>query len=294
MTLTIKPGLPLILCCCLVAAFLNGQAQTQAPSANAEIPTTPQSASVALAPARFQLDMMPGTETTVVVNLNHRSAGTDAGTFRVIASLNDWNISSEGQVEFHKAGTQPNSASSWMIFSPAEVAVRPGRTHAIRVTITVPKDATPGDHLAALIVEPRGDNKRTVGAQLQMSVRFRMAAVFYITVPQATRHGVLQNLKAEAAANGVIITPTLKNEGNSMIRPVSSLTISDTTGRVVAELSAGGEEMPILGNSETKPRLLIQRTLPPGAYSVRYRIDFQDGGKVTEGITELLIKKPKD
>lgn len=158
MALTNRSGLLLISLCLVLGAGVSGRTPTKAPPADARTQTaapgasTP-SASVALAPARFQLEMSPGTETTVVVNLVHRSPDAGAQPFRVIASLNDWDISPDGQVEFHKANSRPNSASSWMVYSPTEVAVQPGRTHSIRVTIAVPKDATPGDHLAALIVE---------------------------------------------------------------------------------------------------------------------------------------------
>jgi hypothetical protein len=35
--------------------------------------------------------------------------------------------------------------------------------------------------------------------------------------------------------------------------------------------------------------LLIEKSLPPGAYSVRYRVDFNDGGKIIEGQADLMI-----
>lgn len=257
----------------------------------AQAPPVAAQGAVALAPARFQLEMLPGTETTVVVELNHHSVPQGANSFRIFASLNDWTLTPEGQVEFHRAGTQPGSASSWMIYSPGELTVQPNKVHAIRVTVSVPKDAKPGDHLAALIIEPRTDTKRVTGTQLEMSIRFRMAAMFYITVPQATRRGSLEGFKAEATPAGVVVTPILKNAGNSMVRPVSTLKITDAAGRTVAELTKEGDEMPVLGNSEVRPKLFVEKRLRPGSYSVRYRVDFQDGGKVVEGVTDLTIKE---
>ena len=101
-------------------------------------------------------------------------------------------------MQFEKANTLPNSASSWLIYSPAETTVMPGNLHAIRVTISVPKDATPGDHLTALIVEQRPDNIKLNENRRQMVIRYRMAAVFYIKVPQLRRQGSLESLRAEA------------------------------------------------------------------------------------------------
>jgi P pilus assembly chaperone PapD len=245
---------------------------------------------IALAPARFELEMAPGSETTVVVNLDYHTTRPNAQPYRLVASLNDWDLNEKGEMGFYKAGVRPNSASPWIIYSPAEVTVQPGQTHSIRVTVTVPKDAAPGDHLAALIVEQRPDTIKLNRNTRQMVMRFRMASMFYITVPRATRRGTLTNLRASADVRGLVVTPTLKNEGNSVVRPVSSLKVLDAGGRTVVELPES-ESLPVLAGSTLSQPLLIEKTLAPGTYTVKYRVDFQDGGKVTEGVTDLIVKE---
>lgn len=257
----------------------SGSAQTHASSGDG----------IALAPARFELEMTPGSETTVVVNLDYHTAQANSQPYRLVASLNDWEINQKGELGFYKAGTQPNSATPWIIYSPAEVTVQPGQTHSIRVTVSVPKDATPGDHLAALIVEQRPETIKLNRNARQMVMRFRMGAMFYIIVPQATRRGTLANLQAAADAKGIVITPTLKNEGNSVVRPISSVKVIDSSGHTVAELTES-ESLPVLGGTSLIRPLIIEKTLAPGTYTIRYRVDFQDGGKVTEGVTDLTIK----
>jgi hypothetical protein len=158
------------------------------------------------------------------------------------------------------------------------------------VTISVPKDATPGDHTASLLIEARPDNIKAEDNKKQMLVRFRMAAVFYIMVPQLTHDGSLRNLKAEPSDKGLIVTATLKNEGNSHLRPVHSVKIVDRADRVVAELPES-ESLPLPGGSEISFPLLIERAIPPGAYSVQYRVDFRKGGAITEGRTDLVVKE---
>src|SRR5207237_7372953 len=90
---------------------------------------------------------------------------------RIVAILNDWMLNRNGEVEFQKANTLPNSASAWLIYSPAETTVTPGKTHSIRVTISVPKDATPGDHLSALIVDQRADTIHLIRIRKHMLLR---------------------------------------------------------------------------------------------------------------------------
>jgi len=259
---------------------------------SAQSPTpqpTPQSGTgISVAPARFELEMQPGSETTVVVNLDYHSTSDNSQPVRIVASLNDWTIDRNGQVQFEKANTFPNSASPWLIYSPAETTVVPGNIHSIRVTITVPKEATPGDHLTALIVEQRPDNIKLNQNLRQMVIRYRMAAVFYIKVPQLRRQGSLESLRAEAKGDQVVVTPLLKNAGNSVVRPLTSLKVTDATGVAVVELPQK-ESLPLLGGAELLQPLVLDTRLAPGTYNVKYRVDFQDGSRPTEGITELVI-----
>ena len=259
-----------------------------AQAANPDATPNPAGTGISLAPARFELEMTPGSETTVVVNLDYRSTTQNSQPVRIMASLNDWTIDRDGQVKFEKANTLPNSASSWLIYSPAETTVTPGNQHAIRVTISVPKDATMGDHLTALIIEQRPDNLKLNQNRRQMVIRYRMAAVFYIKVPNLRRQGSLESLRAEAKGDQVIVTPLLKNAGNSVIRPLTSLKVTDRSGASVAELPQK-ESLPLLGGAELRQPLVLETRLSPGTYNVKYRVDFQDGSRPTEGITELVV-----
>ena len=268
----------------LFIAVVCVSAQTPSP----EPTPTPAGNGISLAPARLELEMQPGTETTVVVNLDYHAVGENSQPVRIVASLNDWTIDRDGQVRFERANTLPNSASSWLIYSPAETTVIPGNLHAIRVTVSVPKDATPGDHLTALIIEQRPDNIKLNQNRRQMVIRYRMGAVFYIKVPQLRRQGSLESLRAEATADSLVVTPLLKNAGNSVIRPLTSLKVTNSAGVAVAELPQK-ESLPLLGGAELIQPLVLETRLAPGTYNVKYRVDFQDGSRPTEGVTELVI-----
>jgi hypothetical protein len=244
---------------------------------------------IGIAPTRFELPMMPGTEKTIVVNVIYNSVSGEAEPCRLVAYLGDWSILKNGDTEFFRAGSQPGSASPWLIYSPGEVTAIPGKVHPIRVTISVPKDAPPGDHLAALFVESRPDNIKLDQSRRQVILRFRMTALFYIMVPQLTRRGSLENLTADQSENGIVVTPTLRNSGNSHLRPIHSIRIIDSAGAIVADLPPR-ESLPVLRDSELSPPLLIEKSLPPGGYSVRYRVDFKDGTPITEGQADLIIK----
>ncbi|MBP7474633.1 MAG: hypothetical protein KA810_05180, partial [Pyrinomonadaceae bacterium] len=63
----------------------------------------------------------------------------------------------------------------------------------------------------------------------------------------------------------------------------------DADGKTVTEMT-GLEPLPVLGGSETAQPLVVEKQLPPGTYSVKYRVDFQDGRPATEGVTDLIVK----
>lgn len=262
--------------------------QAQAPPGQESSPA-PAEDGIGVAPARFELPMLPGTERTVVVNVIYNAASSESQPCRLVASLGDWTILGNGDAKYYKAGTQINSACSWLTYSPAEMTALPGKVHPIRITISVPKDATPGDHLAALFVESRPDNLKLDQDRRQVILRFRMAALFYVMVPRLTRKGSLLNVAAQVSEQGIVVVPTLRNEGNSHLRPIESVKIVASSGVVVAELTES-EATPVLAGAEVSHAVLIQKSIPPGTYSVRYRVDFKDGNPITEGESELVVK----
>ena len=248
-----------------------------------------QDGGIALSPGRFELEMDPGTDTTVVINVDYRPGADPTKPARLVASLNDWTITKGAQIEYFPANTRPNSASSWLTYTPAEAAVLPGTVHQIRVTISVPQNATPGDHLTSLIIEQRPENLHATGNARQVVVKYRMASVFYIKVKNLTHKGDINELLAESTPEGVVVKPTLRNDGNSMIRPLGSAKVIDSDGKVAAEIP-DFEMMPVLAGSEVDQRFEIPAALRAGNYTVKCRVDFQDGRPPIEGVTDLVVK----
>jgi hypothetical protein len=73
-----------------------------------------------------------------------------------------------------------------------------------------------------------------------------------------------------------------------VVRPLTSLKVTDKAGVNVVELPAK-ESLPLLGGAELVQPLIVEARLAPGTYTVKYRVDFQDGSRPTEGVTELVI-----
>ena len=256
----------------------------------AQTPAADQNGSMALSPARFEVEMQPGTERTVIVNLDYRGTTSSSQPARIVASLNDWSLTKDGLVNYYPASTQEGSACPWMIYSPGEGLVTPGTMHQIRVTISVPLNADPGDHLAALVIEQRPDvAKYQSSSTRQMVIRYRLATVFYIKVGKLTRHGDLYDLLAEQTQNGVVVTPRIRNVGNTALRPLAALTVLDSAGKPVVQVPEA-EVLPVLAGSEAARSVVIDKALPVGRYTVKYRVDFQNGQPAIEGVTEISVR----
>lgn len=288
--MTIKRNGTRLLVSALVILSLALPGMTQDRSSKDQAPKTPDLNDIAISPSRIELPMMPGTEKTVVVNLIYSSDAGKGQPTRVLAYLGDWTITKQGKIDFYPAGSRSNSASPWLVYSPTEVTVIPGRSHPIRVTVSVPKDAAPGEHVAALFVEPRPDDIKFEQNRKQVRVKFRLAAVFYVMVPTLTQDASLEDLKAEATEKAIIVTPRLRNKGNTHVRPIYAIKLLDQGGVTVAE-SPETELLPVLADSETEIPLVIEKTLPAGNYSVRYRVKFSETGPVTEGRAELVVSE---
>jgi len=69
---------------------------------------------------------------------------------------------------------------------------------------------------------------------------------------------------------------------------LTSLKVTNSSGVAVVELPPK-ESLPVLGGAELMQPLVLETRLAPGTYNVKYRVDFQDGSRPTEGITELVI-----
>lgn len=252
-----------------------------------EAPSVPAGGGeVALAPSRLEIPIAPGQSRTEVVNVI--SSGSGNTRVRLLASLGDWALDRSGEIKFSRPGTAKRSATEWMTYSPVEFQVGAGEVHPIRVTVDVPPGTPPGDYTAVMFVEERPPDLKAQGNRKQLRFHFRLAAIFYIQVGQLTKKGSLEALEVDTTVSPLVVVPTLKNSGNSHLRPLHSFEILDVGGKRVASV-AESSPGPVLAESEFLPKVKADTALPPGSYTLKYRVDFRDGGKVVEGRKAFTI-----
>lgn len=153
-----------------------------------------------------------------VVLTNHGSATAD---FAVYAS--DGVITEEGQFDIRGGSVEPQDSGSWITFDDSlpengTLTLKAGDSATIGFEITVPQDATPGDHPAGVVAAIGGTESKAG----QLAVESRVGTRIHLRVAgevQASLGASAVETRYEGSWNPLvpgrmITTTTLSNDGN--------------------------------------------------------------------------------
>ena len=146
-----------------------------------------------------------------------------------------------GGTAFGGQDDNPSGAASWLSFDVQEVSLEPGETQIVPFTITVPIDASPGDHVAGLLVEtfPTGPESGT-GDEPQFMVevvqRVGVAVVIDIAGDRVAELEITDLGLGQQHEEGANFEVAVRVTGNVMVDGHGSLTITDGSGSELAEI----------------------------------------------------------
>lgn len=164
----------------------------------------------------FSYDVEPGqviTDTMVVMN-----TGTVALPLGVYAA--DAYTTTTGNIDVLAGDTPSVDAGAWLTPTVDSIALGPGESVDIAFTITVPADATPGDHSAALVtslVSEDASQSLEVDRRLGTRVNLRVAGEL---VPEAAVEIVATDAIASLnpfAPTTLRLTYRIENTGNTRV-----------------------------------------------------------------------------
>jgi hypothetical protein len=138
-------------------------------------------------PTRFVLEMNPGEEKVIEVQLTSREGEPRNFTL----SVEDFSVSDDGQdnIQFYGNGSGPFSAKSWVTPVVSNISLRHAERATIPVHVVIPKNAAVGDHYSVVLFQR--DPKDTGASGLSMIAR--VGALFLITVKgDVVRQATLQ------------------------------------------------------------------------------------------------------
>ncbi|QFG22380.1 DUF916 domain-containing protein [Actinomadura sp. WMMB 499] len=217
----------------------------------------------------FVYSLSPGqrvTDKVTVTNLSER-----ARTFDVYAT--DAFNTADGSFALLTAAQQPAAVGTWIDFAKGSYKVGPGETVDIPFTLTVPHDATPGDHgggIVASVTRPE-----TTPAGRTVNVDRRVAARVYLRAAGPLRPALqVSELRTGYAseplgAGRMDVTYTVRNTGNVRVAALAKVSTQGPFGVALGE--------PV--------ERRIPELLPGGSYTFRERVgDVAPAGRLTASV----------
>lgn len=117
----------------------------------------------------INLDLEPGA--TITDHVAVRNLGSESVTFALAA--NDGYLTASGSFDMMPSDHVPVDGGAWVDVL-AEVTVGPGESAIVPFTVTVPDDATPGDHPAGVAASIRSGGESMVGTEHRVGVRVNL------------------------------------------------------------------------------------------------------------------------
>jgi P pilus assembly chaperone PapD len=250
----------LLMCVCLVGTFV---ARSEA-----------QTAGLGLRPMRLEMEVDPGKSKTASFMIESPPSDSDVRG-RLILSLSDWVIRQDTSVAYYDAGTQPNSASHWILFSPSDVTISSGQQRLVRVTANVPEGTPPGVYTSAVFVQERPPARQPRKGEQLVYFRFRYVVTVYVIVQPVSGKGEIADFRLARDAQGVRLVCQLKNTGTRHLRPYISWFLRSGKDEIFAEKNV--ETTVLLPDATTNETLVIPNPFLPGEYEIEAQVDFHDG-----------------
>jgi hypothetical protein len=233
-------------------------------------PSTPFSNDFDMGPTRFTLELAPGEETTIQVQITSRMSARRGFTFE----SEDFQPGTTESQAADLLGPQrgPYTARDWIHAAVPSLELDHGQRAFVPVTVTVPKDADPGDHYAALLLRrtPIASEKTDKGFE----VISRVGALFLITVkgPVIRKTSIMSLTTRHKLywAFPSYLNLRVKNEGTVYAMPEGVIQIRNILGFVVDEIPL--KDWPVLRNSERGITLSWNPHFALGYYTARTKL----------------------
>jgi hypothetical protein len=248
--------------CALITTLAVGTAAAQDPPAPDPAAPPPGAPAFSVQPSGpdgpggrdyFIYDLAPGEQfgdTVAVSNL-----GDEPVRFALYAT-DAFNTEDGAGFTLLREEEDPVDVGSWIRLAAEEYVVPPGSRIDVPFSITVPDDATPGDHAGAIVAQPLVEAPAAGDDGLSFDVRFRIGARVYLRVDRPlqpelriTQLDVRQDQGLGPTSGSLRVEYVVRNTGNVRLTPTANLRVTGPLGltlrtlerRELPELLPGGE-----------------------------------------------------
>lgn len=213
-----------------------------------------------------------------------------------------------GGTAFANEGEEKNGVAHWLSPSMAELSLQPGEERTVPFTISVPRDALPGQHVAGLVLEAVNSSTEPTDGSAQtplwVNVVRRAGVAVVIEVPGPHTVGLEITgtcLRQQDRAHGATFEYAVRNTGNVYVRGQGSLVIAYRDGFTLATIPI--EMDTVLAGDATHFQVTHPVLLPDGSYLLSVAIDYAQGEravlagaqvKVRNGQPEVGCRPPEE
>ncbi len=185
--------------------------------------------------SRYTYEAGPGQQVTDC----YRVENTGTLPQRVSVYATDAFNNEEGDFALLDAAAAPVDAGAWVVFedgsSRMQFDLAPGEARSVVFALTVPADASPGDHAGGLIVSAQTPSDqilvdRRVGTRMYVRVPGDLQSLLNITGMTATYRPSLNPL-----AGSMAVTLTITNQGNIALAPTLVLGVETFFGADIVD-----------------------------------------------------------
>ena len=187
-----------------------------------------------------------------------------------------------GGTSFAKEGVSSSGGSQgtgeWLSFTDQDVYLEPGESLTLPFKVTVPENATPGHHIAGLVVEANPDNSTVANtdgdAQFQVNVIRRVGVAVVVDIPgtHVTELAINDLDLFEINQHGTIFKIVIANNGNVYSKGDGTFSITDQNGSTLYSVPFTVDT--ILPGDQITLQITYPEQLPKGSYVLKADLNY--------------------
>ena len=147
------------------------------------------------------------------------------------------------------AGGNTHELASWITYKESSIDLLPGKSAELHFTISFPKDAHPGSHLAGLFLTQKPPDNLKEGSAVGLDIGAILHFQVKGDIVEDTRIREFLTDKLVYGSPNVIFTVKAENKGNTLSRPQGLIDITDMFGKKVDSLAVNESAFVISVNS---------------------------------------------
>lgn len=267
-----------IFCAALLALFAGTFAYTVAWAQG-------DAAAIGLSPVRYD-PARPATQSYYIYEASPsleirdevrvRNSGNASGTVRLYAV--DGTTSDTSGSAFRQDRDPRQGVATWVQVSQQELTLAPGEERTVPFTVTIPADVRGGQHLGGLVAEDILPKSDTGSGQFQVTTSHRTIVAIQVNLPGT----VVERLSVNGVSPGgsighQLLVLGLRNEGNEMVKPLGTLSITDAQGQEVQRLPIQLDTF-LPGTAIQYPVAVQKQALGAGQYHAKVDLTYGTSG----------------